>query len=178
MPKARRGRGRDVVDLLPTRERRAKGPIERLDRPVEDAWGEWSKPLKAVDTLTAMLREGTIGNPEKKAGERFHDLFRLAHFDGLFASDTTRLPVILANGSNGRGIDGNEAARLQILSALDALGGIQSPGGSCAWYVLGCELPLNRWAMTVGWSGRRVSRLAASGVLITDLGILRGYWHT
>jgi hypothetical protein len=125
-----------------------------------------------------MLREGTIGNPERRAGERFHDLFRLAHLDNLYASDTTPLPVILANDANGRSVQGNEAARLQILSALDALGGIQSPGGSCAWHVLGCELPLTRWALTVGWSGRRVSRLAASGVLLTDLGILRGYFHT
>lgn len=177
MPKTARGRRRDVVELEPTRERRAQGPIERLVAPIEDTRGEWSRPLHAVDTLTAMLREGSIGAPERAAGLRFHDLFRLAHLDGLFASDTTRLGVILANGSNGRGVEGNEMARLQILSALDALGGIQSPGGSCAWYVLGCELPLTRWAVQ-GWAGRRVSRLAASGVLITDLGILRAYFHT
>jgi hypothetical protein len=178
MPKAKRGRAQHIVEIEPTRERRVKGAIERLVRPIEDCHGAWSRPLKAVDTLSAMMREGSIGFPERQAGERFHDLFRLAHFDGLFASDTTRIPVILANGANGRGADGNEAARLQILCALDALGGIQSPGGSCAWYVLGCELPLTRWAIEVGWSGRRVSRLAASGVLLTDLGILRGYWHT
>jgi hypothetical protein len=178
MPQARRGRGQHIVEIEPTRERRAKGAIERLAVPIEDCRGERSRPLKAVDTLSAMMREGSIGSREKKAGDRFHKLFRLAHFDGLFASDTTRLPVILANGSNGRGIAGNEAARLQILCVLDALGGIQSPGGSCAWYVLGCELPLTRWAIEVGWGGHRVSRLAASGVLLTDLGILRGYWHT
>jgi hypothetical protein len=177
MAKPRRRRSLDSAEFKPTRERRAKGPIERLTIPVEDSHGEWSRPLRAVDTLTAMLREGSIGLSEKKAGDRFHDLFRLAHFDGLFAADPTRLPVILANGRSGRSVDGNEAARLQIFSALDALGGVRQPGGSCAWYVLGCELPLTRWALEIGWAGHRVSRLAASGVLITGLGILRGYWH-
>jgi hypothetical protein len=82
-----------------------------------------------------------------------------------------------ANGNNGRHAEGSEAARLAVISALDALGGVQSPGpGSCAWYVLGCELPLTRWALEIGWGTRRVSRLAASGVLLADLGILRAHY--
>jgi hypothetical protein len=180
MPKARRGRNRaELVLLTVTAERRAQGPIERLPRPIEDANGEWSKPLRAVDTLSCMLREGTITERERKAGDRFHDDFRRAHLDGLFGNDTTRIPVVLANGNNGRFFaEGSEAARLGVMSAIDALGGIVSPGGSCAWHVLGLELPLTRWALEIGWGPRRVSRLAASGILLADLGILRAHYAT
>jgi hypothetical protein len=162
-----------------TPERRAQGPVERLPMPVEDSLGAWSRPLRALDTLTCMLREGTISEREKVAGDRFHDEFRRAHLDGLFASDTARLPVILSNGNNWRPVNGSEAARLAVNGAIDALGGVTSPGGSCAWHVLGCEVGLTRWAMTIGWgSGRRVSRLAAAGILLADLGILSAYFDT
>ena len=177
MPKARRGRGSQAL-LSATAERRAHGPIERVARPIEDARGDWSRPLRALDTLACMLREGTITEQEREAGDRFHDDFRRAHLDGLFASDTTRIPVVLANGNNGRGVNGNEACRLAVMSAIDALGGQGSAGAECAWYVLGCELPLTRWALEIGWGARRVSRLQASGILITDLGILRAYYAT
>src|SRR6516162_8946314 len=178
MSKARRGRGRGGQDILATLtpERRARGLIEASLVPIEDANGHSSKPLRALDTLACMLREGTITERERKAGDRFHDEFRRAHLDGLFAADTTRIPVVLANGNNGRFAEGSEAARLAVMSALDALGGIASPGGSCAWYVLGLELPLTRWALEIGWGTRRVSRLAASGILLADLGILRVHY--
>ena len=178
MPKARRGRGRGQVLVLVTGERRAQGPIERVPRPIEDANGDWSRPLRALDTISCMLREKTITEREAKAANLFHDEFRRAHLDGLFASDTTRIPVVLANGNNGRFAMGSEAARLAVMGAIDALGGVGSPGGSCAWHVLGCELPLTRWALEVGWGTRRVWRLQASGILITDLGILRAYYAT
>ena len=85
---------------------------------------------------------------------------------------------MLANNtaSNWGLVNGSEAARLAVNGAIDALGGRASPGGSCAWHVLGCEMPLTRWV--IGYSGRRISRLAASGILLTDLGILSAYFHT
>ena len=141
MPKARRGRGQDqdIVELLPTMERQAKGPIERLAAPIEDMLGEWSRPLIGLDTLLRMERARSIGAPERRAGSKIHDQFRMAHLDRLFAADMARMPVMLSNGNNWREFEGPESARLAVMSALDALGGPQSPGGSCAWHVLGCD---------------------------------------
>ena len=94
------------------------------------------------------------------------------------AADPPRLPVTLANGNNGGRFthNGDEGARLAVFSALDALGGIQTAPGSCAWHVLGCETTLEIWALAISGGGRRISRLMASGILLSDLQILRGYF--
>jgi len=170
MPKARRGRGRDVVELLPTRERYTHGPIERLAAPIRDANEDLARPLKGLDTLSCMVREGTITDKEKRAGDKFHRYFRLAMLDRLYAADTTRLPVILAGNGHRVEIFGDEAARLQVRGALDALGG-QTLAASCAWYVLGCEMSLARWSVIA-----QLHRKQASGILLADLGILRSYF--
>jgi hypothetical protein len=176
MPKARRV-STQGCELLPTVERLGHGPIERLLVPIEDTAGQWSRPLIGLDTLARMERAGTIGEAEARAGSRFHDQFRSAHLDNLFAADTTRIPVVLANGNNRNGHDANEGARLSVLSALDALGGPQSPGGSCAWHVLGCELSIQQWALRIGWGDRRrLHNLTATGILLTDLAILRAHY--
>src|SRR5262245_17652169 len=110
MPKARRRRGQseNLLALATTPERRAQGPIERLLTPIEDTFGNWVQPLIGLDTLLRMERAGSIKPQERMAGARFHHDFRLAHLDRLFASDTTRLPVILANGTNWREVEGGE----------------------------------------------------------------------
>jgi hypothetical protein len=162
----------NLLELTPTPERRAQGPIERLAKPVSDVAGVWSRPLKAVDTLGAMLREGSIGDRQARAGDRFHSLFRAAALDQLQAADTTRVGVILAPQNGYRQIFGNEAAHLQITGAIDALGGSASLMASCAWHVLGCELSIARWALEIG----RIHRKTASGILLADLEILEKYF--
>jgi hypothetical protein len=71
---------------------------------------------------------------------------------------------------------GNEAARLSVVSALDALGGLHSPGGACAWHVLGCETTIEKWALTSGWANRRITRDMAAGILVSALGILKAHY--
>ena len=178
MRKRARVRVRYSGELLPTAERLAHGEVIRLAAAIVDAEGEWARPYRGVDTLERMERAGTINARERRAGNQFHDLFRKAMLDGLRAADPTRLPVILANGNNGGRFmgDGDERARLAVFSALDALGGIQTAAGSCAWHVLGCETTLETWAMAISSSGRRMSRGMASGILLSDLQILRGYF--
>jgi hypothetical protein len=160
-------------DIPPTPERRAHGPIERVGQPIIDPAGGWSRPLRAVDSLAAMLREGSISDKEKRAGDHFHSLFRAAALDQLQAADTTRVGVILAPQNGGyHEIFGNEAARLQIAGAIDALGGRGTRAASCAWHVLGCEITVARWALDIG----RVNRKTAAGILLADLGILERYF--
>ena len=184
MPKARRVRARPLADIamLPTPERRQKGPIEPLPFPILDNIGELVRPLRAIDALTCLEREGVITRKERRAGDRFHDLFRIAAFDKLHAANPQRTPVVLAacvgrGEITGRVSEGNEAARLSVFGALDALGGISTPTASCAWYVLGLEMALRTWAQRVGWGGGRfVGPRQASGILIADLSILQTYF--
>ena len=124
-----------------------------------------------------MLARGSITIKMRQAGDHFHDLFRASSLDGLYSADPNRIPVQLNTSRVWLNGGGNEAARLSVLSGLDALGGMQSPGGSCAWHVLGCEMPLKTWALSCGWAGRRVDKAIAAGILIADLGILKEYYR-
>ena len=161
--------------LEPTPERQRHGPVVRQTRVIED--GTRAMVWQGLDTISAMLVRGSITVGMHAAGSFFHDQFRLAGLDALWSADLTRVPVQLASGGGiwGNG-GGSEAARLQVVSALDALGGIKSPCGSCAWHVLGCEMSLTRWSLTAHWATRRINKVVASGVLIAGLGILEAHW--
>jgi hypothetical protein len=71
-----------------------------------------------------------------------------------------------------------ETARRAVWEAILAVGGLGSPAGSCLWHVLGWESSLKEWALERGWSGRRVSQEAASGILIAALGALEAHFST
>ena len=60
--------------------------------------------------------------------------------------------------------------------AIQSVGGIASPAGSCLWHVLGWERSLKEWALEQGWSGRRVSQESASGILVAGLGALEAHF--
>lgn len=164
---------REGLTTAPTPERRRHGPIEPVIVSLVAA-GEiiTAQPLRAVSALALLQRRGLISIGERQAGERFHNLFRAAALDNLRASDLMRIPVILSYGNNMHLVEGSEEAKNAIFSALDALGGQHTLGGQCAWYVLGCEMPLNRWAERVDRAGRRVDRHAAGGMLLVVLEIL------
>ena len=165
------------ADSGPTPERRQHGAIERLEQAIGDAAGNPSRPYRAVDTLAIMQRRGSITAGMRQAGEDFRARFAAAHLDPLRALDLSHLRV----GDRGLrpGSDGPaqriEAARAAVWRAVQAVGGIASPAGSCLWHVLGWERSLKEWALQRGWSGRRVSQEAASGILIATLGALE--WH-
>ena len=163
--------------VAPSPQRFAKNPVVRFAYSIADADGDIGRPWQSLDTLAAMAYRGSITAAMRTAGERFHDTFRRAGLDGLYAGDPCRVPVQLSAGSrvwNHTG--GSEPARLQVMTALDALGGVQSPGGSCAWYVLGCEMSLRRWSLTANWAARRIDHKIAAGILVADLGILQAHW--
>lgn len=151
---------RDVRDG-PTKERRAQGGLVRVGY----VW-------VSLDTLARMERAGTIDARMRRAGVAFHDQFQLAGLNaGLFAADPTRVPVHM--GGRRGPPERNEACYLQIVAALDALGGVSTARGSCAWHVLGCEKPLTEWATTLTWSGRPVHHQFAAGILLAALESLR-----
>ena len=163
----------------PTEERQRKGSIERLDRPIADETGRAARPYRAVDTLAAMERRGSITQGMRQAAEDFRVRFVTAQLDPLRALDYSRP----RDGGTGRRYGGDEPglrienAREQVWRAIVAVGGPSSPGGSCLWHVVGWEHSLKEWALEQGWNGRRVSQEAASGILIAALGALETHYR-
>ena len=180
MPKRivkRPGNGEQSGDLGPTRERLQHGPVEASARAIADSLGRLSRPYRAVDTLQIMERRGSITPAMRQAGEDFRARFTVAQLDPLRALDTAHLRVAELGPSSGQGAPGPriEAARTTVWQAIQAVGGIGSPAGSCLWHVLGWQRNLREWALEQGWSGRRVSPEAASGILIAALGALESH---
>jgi hypothetical protein len=69
---------------------------------------------------------------------------------------------------NERQID----ARRRVHAAMQALGGINSPAGSCVWHVVGLQRSVREWALRQGWNGRSVRQERAQGILVAALGML------
>jgi hypothetical protein len=166
------------VALTPTPERRQHGIVERLERPIADESGRPARPYRAIDTLAVMERRGSITAGMRQAGEDFRARFATAQLDPLRAPDWSRLRVGIS--SRFRAEDGPglriESARDVVWRSIVAVGGIGSPAGSCLWHVVGWERSLKEWALEQGWSGRRVSQEAASGILIAALGALEAHF--
>ena len=95
--------------------------------------------------------------------------FIIAQLDALRA-----LPVLRVPGT-GREPDLSERqlhAKRRVHEAMQALGGISSPAGSCVWHVVGLQRSVREWAMRQGWGGRPVRQEQAQGILVAALGML------
>lgn len=126
---------------------------------------------RTVDTLGKMLRAGTIDEAMHDTAKDFQAAFIVANLDPLRA-----LPILRVPGT-GREPDLNERqlhARRRVHQALEALGGISSPAGSCVWHVVGLQRSVREWALRQGWGGRPVRQEQAQGILIAALGVLAG----
>jgi hypothetical protein len=128
---------------------------------------------RTVDTLGKMLRAGTITPEMHDAAKDFQAAFIVANLDPLRA-----LPILRVPGT-ARELELNERqldARRRVHKALQALGGILSPAGSCVWHVVGLQRSVREWAMRQGWGGRSVRQEQAQGILVAALGMLAGHF--
>ena len=167
-----------VHDAGPTPQRMQHGLVERLAQTIGDAAGHPSRPYRAVDTLAMMQRRGSITAGMRQAGDDFRARFALAQLDPLRALDPShlRLGERRPRPANDGPALRIEAARTAVWRAIQAVGGIASPAGSCLWHVVGWERSLKEWALEQGWSGRRVSQESASGILVAALGALEAHF--
>ena len=127
---------------------------------------------RTVDTLGKMLRSGTITQAMHDAARDFQAAFIVAQLDPLRA-----LPILRVPGT-GREPDLNERqlhARRRVHEAMQALGGLSSPAGSCVWHVVGLQRSVREWAIRQGWGGRPVRQEQAQGILVAALGILAAH---
>jgi hypothetical protein len=131
-----------------------------------------SRPVvhhRTVDTIGIMLRKGTI-TPEMEAAAR--DFAAACTSAGL---DTLRVPSLLRVPGMPRApelADNQVAARRRVHQALEAVGGIGSPGGSAVWHVVGLQTSLREWALRQGWGDRPIGVHEARGILVAALGAL------
>ena len=128
---------------------------------------------RLVDTLGRMLKSGTISQEMHNAARDFQASFVVANLDPIRA-----LPILRVPG-NGRELDLNERqldARRRVHEAMQALGGISSPAGSCVWHVIGLQRSVREWAIRQGWGGRPVRQEQAQGILVAALGMLAGHF--
>jgi hypothetical protein len=124
---------------------------------------------RTVDSLGKMLRSGTITQEMHDAARDFQASFTIASFDPLRALAILRVP------GTGREPELNERqldARRRVHKAMQALGGISSPAGSCVWHVVGLQRSVREWALRMGWGGRLVRQEQAQGILVAALGVL------
>jgi hypothetical protein len=66
--------------------------------------------------------------------------------------------------------------RRRVGKALDALGDLGSPAGSCIWHVVGLQRSLREGTLRQGWGGRPVRVQQAQGILVAALGMLAGWY--
>ena len=126
-----------------------------------------------LDALGIMLRAGTITKEMHDAARDFQAQFTVARFDVVRCMSLMRVP-----GSGGAAdlSDMQVDARRRVGRALDTLGGLGSPAGSCVWHVVGLQRSIREWAMRQGWGGRPVRIEQAQGILVAALGMLAGYY--
>ena len=128
---------------------------------------------RTVDTIGRMLRSGTITKPMHDAARDFEATFTIARFDPVVCMALDRIP---GSGSAADLTDAQVDARRRVGEAIDALGGLGSPGGSCVWHVVGLQRSIREWSMRQGWAGKSIGEKQAHGILVAALGVLAGYY--
>lgn len=169
--------------------RKAKPVRDDLSRPT--AWrlqhGEFGAPGRLVDPETGapvthrrakdllgkLAENGTIDPVMRDAGEQFHQQFRGAALAGV---GTSKL-MWVARSAGDTMTDHIVSSRRRVISAIDALGGLDSIGGTCIWHVVGEEMSIREWAMRQGWRNKPVHHVHAQGVLVASLGVLVGHYR-
>jgi hypothetical protein len=148
-------------------ERRQHGRVDRLVEQIADANGDVGAPWKAEGLLEQLQRRGAIDDRQRQAGEEFQRLFHIAAIHPLKAADMGRVYC----GYGGVTVNhGSERAWRKISDALAALGGLNSPAGSCAFNVLGLGMSRSEWAGRMTWRGQNPH--TATGMLQAALGVL------
>ena len=127
---------------------------------------------RTIDTLGRMRRFGSITPSMYNAARDFQAQFTIAALDTLRGASLVK---ISGGGHAADLTDRQVAAHEKVLRAMDVLGGINSPAGSCVWHVVGLEYSISQWATRQGWGGRLVRRESARGILIAGLGILSAH---
>jgi len=168
----------DLSITKPTHERRNHGSIERFkklivdvhgrrrfDATIVDINGVRGTPYHCVPLLEDLERREEITPDMRKAGDKFHDDFRLANLYQLRASDIESVRV----SGKLRNYEYNKDARDAIHRSIQLLGGHHSRETSCAWHILGCETSIRQWTAIRHNCGDFIGARLARKTLVTTL---------
>jgi hypothetical protein len=125
--------------------------------------------FRTIDSLSLMLKNGTITSQMHDAGQDFSTTFVLAQLGGPSVPAFNRIPGGQWRDSMTERV---AFARKRVGEALDAVGGVGSPGGSAVWHVAGLGQSIKEWSVQEGWNGRPLSQPEARGILVAALGML------
>lgn len=157
--------------IKPSRFRKQHSLIERANTQIQDSAGNPGAPFRLVTALDFMERNGTISKQDRSGADRFRDDFTVANFATVRAVNYER-----SSPGQGDFTVRQMDARRRVSRAMDALGGHGSPGGCCAWFVLGEGLSLKDWAQREGWKGKALKPHTAAGILLGVLGTLASHY--
>ncbi len=125
--------------------------------------------FRTVDSLGLLLRNGAINQAMHDAGQDFARTFVFAQMSPAGSAPLNRIP-------GGQWKDSMTErcawARKHLGEALDAVGGIGSPGGCAVWHVAGLGRSVREWSALEGWNGRALNQYEAKGILVGALGVL------
>jgi len=125
--------------------------------------------FRTVDSLGLLLRNGAINQAMHDAGQDFARTFVFAQMSPAGSAPLNRIP-------GGQWKDSMTErcawARKTLGEALDAVGGIGSPGGCAVWHVAGLGRSVREWSALEGWNGRALNQYEAKGILVGALGVL------
>lgn len=135
----------------------------------QDGTSHRTEHFRCVDSLGLLLRNGAITAQMHDAGQDFNRTFVFAQMNPAGAPSLDRIP---GGGAQGSITERVAWARKRMHEALDAVGGISSPGGCAVWHVAGLGRSVKEWSLMEGWNGRTLNQYEAKGILVGALGVL------
>ena len=145
------------------------GRLAEWNSLLEEGTTHRTEHFRCVDSLGLLLRNGAITAPMHDAGQDFNRSFVAAQLSPTGAPSLHRIP-----GGHWRDSMTERCAwaRKRVGEALDAVGGINSPGGCALWHVAGLGRSVKEWSVLEGWNGRVLNPYEAKGILVSALGVL------
>lgn len=151
----------------------AGGRIAEWSSLAEEGTSFRTEHFRCIDSLGLLLRHGAITAQMHDAGQDFNRTFVFAQMDPAGAPALDRIP-------GGQWRDGMTErvvwARKRMHEALDAVGGISSPGGCAVWHVAGLGRSVKEWSALEGWNGRSLNPYEAKGILVGALAVLAAHY--
>ena len=125
--------------------------------------------FRTGDSLGLLMRNGAITAQMHDAGQDFSRTFVFAQLSSAGSPPLDRIP-----GGHWQDTMTERCAwaRKRLGEALDAVGGIGSPGGCAVWHVAGLGQSVREWSAQAGWNGRTLNQYEAKGILVGALGVL------
>ena len=128
---------------------------------------------RAIDTLAALHRRGTIDDEMLVAGRQFEEDFQASGLHELRAQDLSAM----RGGVTDHHIVRLIASRHQVWEAIEVLGGPQAPIALSAWHVLGMGRTLKDYARVEGFApDRPLHPMTAQGLLVGALSVLAAHY--